>query len=280
MKKIMSAIIIIVLGAVMLGFTDTDDSRRKKTEAAAEPVTEKAGGLYAGTSEHISQKIPIEAISVPEETAVEQEQGVYTFLQGPRAWQEAFDWAGEWCQFNINGNPFGGFGCGLCCIANIYSTLSPYECSPLDAYEYAKNVSQYSPTGKTGAIGWEDLQRTLAACGMTSDIYGKPPTYEAFQEQMSRSESAIVLVCSKDDDTYWKDTPGHYVNIWLYQEDTDMVFLAEPGDPENNRSWVPLRYIYDALKTSSSFQYLAVDSYTEEYNQWKWNTIDIEWNKP
>ena len=57
-----------------------------------------------------------------------------------------------------------------------------------------------------------------------------------------------------------------------------MVFLAEPGDPENNRTWIPLRYVYDALKTVSQYQYLTVTAYAEESNQWKWNGIDDVWN--
>ena len=172
-------------------------------------------------------------------TPEEEAEKVYTFLQGPRAFSESLPWSGDWCQKIVRHNSFGGFGCGLCCMANIYSTLTPYECSPWDMYEY---------------------------------------TYEEFQEQMTHTDSAIVLVSSGEDDTFWKDTAGHYVNIWLYQKDSDMVFLAEPGDPENNRTWIPLRYVYDALKTVSQYQYLTVTAYAEESNQWKWNGIDDVWN--
>lgn len=211
-------------------------------------------------------------------TAEEQAQQVYTFLQGPKAFSEGRPWSGEWCQQVVRRNSFGGFGCGLCCMANIYSTLTPYECSPWDMYEYATTVSGYYPTRKSGAIGWGDIKTTLQKTGFSCDVYQKPATYEAFQEQMKQSKSAIVLVSSYEDDTFWKNTSGHYVNIWLYQPSTDMVFLAEPGDPERNRSWIPLRYVYDALKTVSQYQYLAVTSYSEEENDWKWNGIDEIWN--
>ena len=30
---------------------------------------------------------------------------------------------------------------------------------------------------------------------------------------------------------------GHYVNISLYKEDTDEVFLADPADPDGNRNY-------------------------------------------
>ena len=97
---------------------------------------------------------------------------------------------------------------------------------------------------------------------------------------MELAESAIVLISSYNDDTYWQDTPGHYVNIWLYQEEDETVFLAEPGDPENNRSRIPLRYIYDALKTASRYHYLTVEDYFEELNEWKADGIDEVWNRP
>ena len=211
-------------------------------------------------------------------TPEEEAEKVYTFLQGPRAFSESLPWSGDWCQKIVRHNSFGGFGCGLCCMANIYSTLTPYECSPWDMYEYATQATLYYPTKESGAIGWDDMKQTLASVGFTCENCSKPATYEEFQEQMTHTDSAIVLVSSGEDDMFWKDTEGHYVNIWLYQKDSDMVFLAEPGDPENNRTWIPLRYVYDALKTVSQYQYLTVTAYAEESNQWKWNGIDDVWN--
>lgn len=235
-------------------------------------------GVVAAIREQIfdEEKIPTDLqvvyLSPEEEAAL-----VYTFLQGPRAFREQRPWSGEWCQQMVKGNSFGGFGCGFCCMANIYSTLTDYECSPWDMFTFAAQVTYYYPTRKSGAIGWEDLQSTLRAAGMQCRVYQKPETYEEFKEQIKKAKSAIVLVSSANDDTFWKDTSGHYVNIWLYQENTDMVFLAEPGNPENNRTWIPLHYVYDALKTISQYQYLTVTSYSEEDNNWKWNGIDDNW---
>lgn len=211
-------------------------------------------------------------------TPEEKASLVYTFLQGPRAFREKWPWSGDWCEKIVRGNSFGGFGCGLCCMANIYSTLSDYECSPWNMYEYATQASLYYPSKESGAIGWEDMKTTLTAVGFACELCVKPATYEEFQAQMKQSQSAVVLVSSMYDNTFWQDTPGHYVNIWLYQEDTDMVFLAEPGNPEKNRTWVPLRYIYDALKMVSPYQYLSVAFYAEEANMWKWNGITDNWN--
>lgn len=209
-----------------------------------------------------------------------KEEEIYTFLQGPRAWRENIPWSGEWCMNGVNGNPFGGFGCGLCCLANIYNTLSPYEVSPWNMCEYAMTVSEYAPTGKAGAIDWEHMEDVLEHCGFECSIQKKPKSYKKFQEEMMQIKSAVVLVSSNNDDTYWQNTPGHYVNIWLYREEDDTIFLAEPGSPENNRSRIPLRYVYDALKTKSRYQYLSVEDYQEQKNQWKANGINENWNSP
>ena len=66
----------------------------------------------------------------------------------------------------------------------------------------------------------------------------------------------------------------------LYNPDTDEVFLADPGGPDRNRTWIPLRYVYDALKTSSQYQYLLVKGYEEENNLWKQDGIDEAWVEP
>ncbi|MGN0352522.1 MAG: chaperonin [Roseburia sp.] len=208
------------------------------------------------------------------------EDKVYSFLQGPKSWGNGVTWSGEWCLKYVKGNYFGGFGCGLCCMANIYSTLTDYTCSPLDMYEYATEVSGYYPSKKSGAIGWGDMKVTLQKCGFVCDVYQKPGTYEEFRQQIAEAQSAIVLVSSYNDNTYWEDTSGHYVNIWLYNEETEEVFLTEPGGPEKNRTWVPLRYVYDALKTSSQYQYLMVNDYKEEDNLWRHDGIDEQWVTP
>ena len=46
---------------------------------------------------------------------------------------------------------------------------------------------------------------------------------------------------------------------------------------EINRSWIPLRYVYDALKTVSQYQYLLVQDYAEEQNQWMHDGITDAW---
>ncbi len=237
-------------------------------------------GLCAGPAKWLQENLPEEKRKALAQAFTIQEQDVYTFLQGPRSWEEGIPWSGEWSQFQVDGNTFGSFGCGLCCLANIYDTLSPYEASPWGMFWFAIKVSDYAPDGMYGAIDWEAMRDTLRRSGVQAKLHKKPETYEKFQQQVKNSRSIIALVCSGNDNSFWQDTPGHYVNIWLYQENDDTVFLAEPGNPERNRTRIPLRYVYDALKTASRFQYLSVKGYLEEENQWHASGIAESWNRP
>lgn len=63
---------------------------------------------------------------------------VATFFQGPKAYEGRREWSGKWGKEFYDGGSFGAFGCGLCCMANIYTTFSSYESSPVDMYRYAK----------------------------------------------------------------------------------------------------------------------------------------------
>lgn len=127
------------------------------------------------------------------------------------------------------------------------------------------------------AIGWADMKVTLRKSGFDCTLNTKPESYEQFQREIAASQMAVVLVSSRDDDTYWKKTGGHYVSISLYDASSDQVFLGDPADPDGNRSWIPLRYVYDALKTVSQYQYLLVQDYAEEQNQWMHDGITDAW---
>lgn len=191
---------------------------------------------------------------------------IATFFQGPKAWERRLEWSGKWGKEYYDGGSFGGFGCGLCCMANIYTTFSGHECSPVDMYEYAKKKSGY---GGGGAIDWGYMKDTLKSLGFTSDVWRKPGKYEKFQKLVKDSMACIVVVSSYDSDCYWKDTPGHYVTLFSYDEETDRIFLGDSGDPSHNRQWVPLKKIYKSLKTSNRWQCLAVTSFDAEKDQWK-----------
>lgn len=224
------------------------------------------------------QPVPTEspeptATAVPEVTA-RPEAGIYTYLQGPKSWGKRLAWSGEWGEKIYDGNSFGGFGCGLCCMANVYCSQTKYKCTPVDMYRYTKKTTDYYGGG---AIEWGYMRQTLSSLGFDCRVRKKPAAYEEFKKQIEAGECAIVLVCSGDSTCYWKDTPGHYVTIFLYDKEGDRVFLADSGDPEHNRHWVKLKKIYRSLKTASSWQYLTVASYDEEQDQWKHKTVKGNW---
>lgn len=227
---------------------------------------------YDAESEEKEEQVEKEGV----EKEISEEE-IYTFLQGPKSWGERRVWSGEWGESFYDGGSFGGFGCGLCCIANLYSSLTKYQCTPVDAYRYAKKQTEYAGGG---AIAWGYLRRTLTALGFTCAVQKKPEKYETFQQDIANSMGAIVLVSSGDSECYWKDTPGHYVTIFLYDKESDKIFLADSGDPEHNRQWVSLRKIYKSLKTASDWQYLPLTEYNEKKDQWKHKRAEGNWVSP
>lgn len=221
-----------------------------------------------------AEESPAPTPSAAPESKVKPEKEIYTYLQGPKSWGKRLTWSGEWGEKLYDGRSFGGFGCGLCCMANIYCSLTKYKCTPVDIYRYAKKNTEYSGGG---AIDWGYMRETLSSLGFTCKVRKKPADYETFREQIESGECAIVLVCSADSTCYWKDTPGHYVTIFLYDKEGDKVFLADSGDPEHNRHWIKLKKIYRSLKTASNWQYLTVDSYDKTQDKWKHKTAKGNW---
>jgi hypothetical protein len=193
-------------------------------------------------------------------------ENIATFLQGPKSWAARRVWSGEWGEAYYDGGSFGGFGCGLCCMANLYTSLTPYECSPLDMYRYARKKSGYEGGG---AIDWGYIRKTLAAAGISGDVGRKPSDYETFQKKVKEAEAVIVVVSSQNSTCYWKNTPGHYVTLFMYNEENDKIFLADSGDPEHNRQWVSLKKIYRSLKIANTWQFFAVSGYDKEKDTWK-----------
>lgn len=286
-KQIVSVILVFCMIVVMIFIGILDEKRQIDAEIASKMNTRTSldsqyAGILAEVYENEMQTLRDneDVLAAAAARAMHLENDVYTFLQGPKSWSERRTWSGEWSNEYVKGNYFGNFGCGLCCMANIYCTQTEYTCSPWDMYEYARQASGYSPTRKTGAIGWADMKVTMRKSGFECSLNKKPSSYEEFQTQIKAAKSAVVLVCSRDDDTYWEKTGGHYVTISLYREETDEVFLGDPGGPSRNRQYIPLRYVYDALKTASQYQYMLVLDYEEENNEWKHDGISAAWAAP
>lgn len=254
--------------------TETEDSPNylQTIDTQVSIADKEDNAINKDSLESVTEEVPIEGALT--------ENNIYSFFQTPHAWWQGKSWSGEWGEWEYAGKSFGNFGCGMCCMANVYDTLSPYEVSPWDMFEYAQVASSYSPSSAGTAISWDEIKSTLKSCGFDCELYYKPGSYEAFQQQIRECQSAIVLVSSVNDNTYWETTKGHYVTIWLYDEETDTVFLSDSGKIARNRQRIPLRYVYNALKTASNYQYMTIYDYIEENNQWKANGITEKWIRP
>lgn len=211
---------------------------------------------------------------------IESDEEVYTFSQGPVAWQTGRVWSGQWGDTSVDGNRFGAFGCGFCCMANIYCTLTEYKASPLDVYSYAKEITYYTPSIGSAAISWNYMKQVLDNMGMETELKNKTLDITDFQNDAKQSKVMIVLVNSNEDNSFWKDTPGHYVTIWRYDEKDKTVLVGDSGDPDRNRQRIKLKTVYKALKMASEYQYLIVTDYKEENNNWKWDQITENWIAP
>lgn len=227
--------------------------------------------------EEVTKEPQVSSTPKPTVSPKDKTESIYTYLQGPQSWKKRREWSGKWGKTYMDGGSFGGFGCGLCCLANVYSSVTPYRCTPVQMYSYAKKVTYYEGGG---AIAWGYMRRTLTKLGFSTDIKKKPRSYKSFQKQVSSSLCSIVLVSSYDSKCYWKDTPGHYVTIFLYDKEDDKVFLADSGDPKHNRRWVSLKKIYRSLKTSSNWQYINVKSFDDGKCAWKNKNVKGKWVKP
>ncbi|MDE7051600.1 MAG: hypothetical protein K2O92_01625 [Lachnospiraceae bacterium] len=214
---------------------------------------------------------------VTKEYPVYSEESIFTFLQGPKSWENRIDWSGSWGQEFYDGGSFGGFGCGLCCLANVYSTISTYQCNPVDMYNFTRNNTGY---GGGGAIAWDYMDTALNKLGFSTSLKLKPDSYKTFRKHISEAECSIVLISSNNSRCYWTDTPGHYVTIFSYNKENDTVFLADSGDPDHNRQRVGLDKIYKSLKTASQWQYLIAGNYNSRNDTWKHKKSDGNWVKP
>ena len=212
-----------------------------------------------------------------DEEPTEEMAHVATFLQGPKGWKKRADWAGEWGDKEYDGRRFAQFGCGFCVMANFYSTFTPYQCSPIDMYKYTKKVSGYE--GRE-AIDWGFIKTTLESVGFTVDTGRKPKSYNKFRTRVEEAKAMMVVVSSYNDDSYWKDTSGHYVTILGYRPEDEMVFLGDSGDLKHNRSWIPLKTVYKAIKTSNARHYMRVLDYDKTQDRWKHKKINGDWVIP
>ena len=257
LKKWMSGLVVVCLAGFLGACQGISVGQFQTMKAHGEEETQAAD----------KEKEAVEEQPVKEEKA-KPEDAVFSYLQGTKSYEKEKEWSGAWCYEEAGGQQFSQFGCGLCSMANIYSTVSGNKCTPLQMYEYAQEVSNYNPHSGLGAIGWDAMRETLETMGIECKMGRKPSSYEEFQQLAKDSKGLLVLISSNSDDTFWKDMPGHYVTLWLYNEDKDEVFLADSSGPSRNREWIPLQTAYDALKRNSPQQYLSVTGYDKNEDAW------------
>ena len=278
---ICTLLFLITLLILLLILMQMNEDRKQQSAGDVQteaPLEESTESFIENITEAVTETVT--EAPAPEEPRPKKETDIYTFMQGPKAWEAKVDFSGSWCHEYLADQEFSVFGCGLCVLANLYSTLTPCDCSPLDMYYYAQEVSGYRPSSGYGAIDWPYLKQTLKSVGITSKLRYKSSSYLRFRQNVEYSIACVVLISSAYDDTYWHDVEGHYVTIWLYDKEDDTVFLSDSGNPDHNRQRIPLRYIYDALKKSSSFHYLMVTDADPDQNSWQHDGIDISWKKP
>jgi len=114
------------LEPVLSQLRETEAQTVVETEAP-QPATE-----YVQTEAETQIQTEAQTEAETEDPLIAAMESIYTFSQGPVAWERKTPYSGEWCEFEMEGGRFSVFGCGLCALANIYSSLTPYECSPVD----------------------------------------------------------------------------------------------------------------------------------------------------
>lgn len=277
MKKILLLALLVLLALLCGCSVDLVKQSRVTEYDTSELTTEETEVSTDGSETQAAGVVQSESVPSESESASEEEPVIYTFLQGQKSYEQEILWSGAWCDYEEGGKVFGHFGCSLCCMANIYDTMSPYQCSPLDFLTFTKEATSYDPSGGSAALGWMEMRLAMESAGIACELYNKDDSFDIFAQMIKDNRTAIVLVCSSNDDTIWKNESGHYVNIWDYDEETGEVFLADPASPSRNRTQVSLQHIYDALKTTSSYQYLLVTAYDESADSFRKNGIDEDW---
>lgn len=240
-----------------------------------EGFKEETGTEPSGSEDGTQEDSRASGGSGIDRAAVEQES--YTYFQGPWAWKNRLPWSGRWGKEYYDGASFGNFGCGLVCMANIYSTLTEYEASPSDMYQYAKKTTEY---GGGGAIDWPYMKQAMESFGMECRLEKKPESYKEFRESVAEGKCAIALIWSYECNSYWQNNDGHYVTLYGYDAETEEVFLGDSGDPDHNRHWVSLDKIYASLKSVNRWQLLNVLSYDSQKCEWKNVRAGNKWVRP
>jgi len=235
--------------------TETSATDEMETEAEKKVYTEDDWDKWRVQYNRINNRPYVES---------EREEKIYSYVQVPPQDTGKKKWAGDWYAIEMGGKPFAHFGCGTCCVSNIYSTFIQKPIDPGRMLGIAMEYTSYDPVNKAGAISWEDIRKLCVKLGMSATLHSKDADYADFQKSVSESSATVVLVCKDNDPGLWFYTNGHYVTLWEYDPKDDSVFVTDSSGLFN-RNRVFLKDVYDALKTASRYQYMCVEPEGMEY---------------
>jgi len=233
--------------------SEATPSEATPSEAAASSDTTPV--RLTGMWLRFRQLVDVHLRTPREESAAEQK--VYSYVQMPWSNYKDIKWTGSWNGIEAGGQKFSNFGCGICALSNIYSTLTGEAVTPYTMFEWCKEYSNYRPRNGQGAIDWKELGQMCDHFGFDAETLRKPSDYETFQKHVSQSEAVMVLVCKDNSEKLWFYTNGHYVSLFDYDPEADTIFVADSSGLWN-RQRVALKDVYDSLKTRSDAQYMTV----------------------
>ena len=236
-KKIFGALLLLIMISISGMVTFAAEAPRKATMSEQIRAAHRMAAQY-------------------QETPAEKK--IYSYVQVPPEYCVNGNWSGDWVRQVYGGQEFFHFGCGVCCLSNMFSTITKRAVAPDMMLEWAREYSSYNPDCGRGAISWSQLRKVCEALELPAVVKQKPAAYEDFRADVQAARTTMVLVCKENDDKLWFYTRGHYVNLWEYDPATDTVFVTDASGLFN-RSRVPLRDVYNALKTKSDAQYMCVN---------------------
>lgn len=231
--------------------TPSDASVSSEAAASSDTTPVRLTGMWL----RFRQLVDVHLRTPREESTAEQK--VYSYVQMPWSNYKNIKWTGSWNGIEAGGQKFSNFGCGICALSNIYSTLTGEAVTPYTMFEWCKEYSNYRPRNGQGAIDWKELGQMCSHFGFDAETLRKPADYETFQKHVSQSEAVMVLVCKDNSEKLWFYTNGHYVSLFDYDPADDTVFVADSSGLWN-RQRVALKDVYDSLKTRSDAQYMTV----------------------
>jgi len=186
---------------------------------------------------HAEEKFPYDPIYhtssyVDNSAESPEEQKIYSFVQTTWKYYPDLRWTGPWSCIEAGGQEFFYFGCGICCLTNIYDTLTGDVVSPTTMYEWCRKYSSYNPDSGKGAISWGQLTEMCRKLGLDATVH-KKKDYNTFMNDLKEADCVLALVSKDGIGSIWPDTNGHYITLWNYDTPSHTVFVTDSSGLRN-----------------------------------------------